>query len=216
MNEVLLKSYKDIPFNYKEILRYYGNIKGDITEEFKKEVLGFKDNFIYNVLYVKLPVCIDGENIDFNSFSVKSKDLSRNLSGCKNAILFIASVGVAVDRLIKKYFLISPSKALLLQALGAERVESLCDVFCDDIKAIYPNIKTRFSAGYGDLQLAVQKDIFKTLSPNKIGVSLGNDLIMSPSKTVTAFVGICEDCNYKCLDNKCDFCSKTSCEYKNK
>jgi cobalamin-dependent methionine synthase I len=74
-------------------------------------------------------------------------------------------------------------------------VESLCDAFCAELKAEAMEngcfTRPRFSAGYGDLPLSLQKDIFRALSPEKhIGAALRESLIVSPSKTVTAIVGI--------------------------
>ena len=105
-----------------------------------------------------------------------------------------ATVGIALDRLIAKYSRISPAKALLLQALGAERIEALCDTFCDDIqKAHKIALKPRFSAGYGDLPLDTQNSIFGLLNlPKNIGLTLNDSMLMSPSKSVTAFIGIQE------------------------
>ena len=50
-------------------------------------------------------------------------------------------------------------------------------------------VQPRFSPGYGDVSLEVQKQIFTTLRPEKIGLTLMNSLIMAPEKSVTAFVG---------------------------
>ncbi|MBO5857729.1 MAG: Vitamin B12 dependent methionine synthase activation subunit, partial [Clostridia bacterium] len=42
-----------------------------------------------------------------------------------------------------------------------------------------------------DLELTTQKDIFKILDcSKKIGLTLNDSLLMSPTKSVTAFVGI--------------------------
>ena len=50
---------------------------------------------------------------------------------------------------------------------------------------------SRFSAGYGDLPLELQEKIFEILKPEKqMGVFLSESFIMSPSKSVTAFVGL--------------------------
>ena len=80
----------------------------------------------------------------------------------------------------------------MFQALGAERIESLCDTFCNDMNnELGVRLKPRFSAGYGDLPLEVQKDIFRVLDcPRKIGLTLNDSLLMSPTKSVTAIVGI--------------------------
>ena len=89
-----------------------------------------------------------------------------------------------------KYSKISPVKALIFQAIGAERIEKLCDVFCKDI-AKERKTKPRFSPGFGDLPLTIQKDIFAALDCGKnIGLSLTDSMLMSPTKSVTAIVGI--------------------------
>ena len=44
-----------------------------------------------------------------------------------------ATVGIGIDRIIAKYGALSPSKALIFQAIGAERIESLCDTLQRDI-----------------------------------------------------------------------------------
>ena len=109
-------------------------------------------------------------------------------------IVMGATVGITLERLIAKYSRVSPVKALLLQALGAERIETLCDAFCEDMqKTLKIALKPRFSAGYGDLPLDTQKQIFKLLNlPKNIGLTLNDSMLMSPSKSVTAFIGIQE------------------------
>ena len=85
--------------------------------------------------------------------------------------------------------------ALCLQAIGSERAEALCDAFCNDMASEYTKygkvLRPRFSAGYGDLPLSLQRDITGVLqTPKNIGISLNESLLMSPSKSVTAIIGI--------------------------
>jgi len=52
-------------------------------------------------------------------------------------------------------------------------------------------LTSRFSPGYRDLPLTLQREIFTLLEPSRrIGLSLNASLLMSPSKSVTAIVGI--------------------------
>ena len=151
-----------------------------------------KDKLKFKVCFAELPLKTIGDRCDFDLFFVNSNDLAKNLSGCKSVIVFAATIGVAIDRLIAKYSRISPSKSLLMQAIGTERVEALCDMFQREISKDYKTSgKLRFSAGYGDLPLITQKDIFNVLDcPKNIGLTLNDSLIMSPSKSVTAFIGV--------------------------
>ena len=131
----------------------------------------------------------------FSSLTLESQALARNLKKCTRVLLFAATVGLELDRLIAKYSKLSPSRALVLQALGAERVEALCDAFLSDLKPFYReaglSMRPRFSPGYGDLPLEVQKDFFALLDCHrKIGLSLNDSLLMSPTKSVTAVVGL--------------------------
>ena len=105
-------------------------------------------------------------------------------------MLFAATIGVGMDRLIARYSALSPSKALALEAIGDERVESLCDYYNDLVADEYKVNAPRFSAGYGDLDLSLQKDIFKALPCANIGLTLNDSLLMSPSKSVTAIIGL--------------------------
>ena len=150
------------------------------------------DALVYKVCYRELSVSIKGEMCDFGTFSFSSENLARNLAGCPRVILFAATVGVGIDRLIHKYSRIAPSRALMMQAIGAERIEALCDLFCADMeKEMGASLRPRFSPGYGDLPLSVQKDIITLLdTPKRIGLSLNDSLLMSPTKSVTAFAGI--------------------------
>ena len=184
---------EEMPFDKREIARYArtqnsGEIDALIDECIEKS----RGVLNYNIVFCELKFTIDGDFCDFGKFSVRSKSLSENLCEARKVFLFAASVGHGIDRLITKYSRTLPLKALIFNALGTERVESLADSFVawleekNSMKAL-----PRFSAGYGDLPLSLQKNIFETLKPEKlIGVFLSDAFIMSPSKSVTAFVGL--------------------------
>ena len=188
------KTYEAPPIRRREILRYAGCAKADaVTASLMEDCLTeAADALTYKVCYRELPVKIDGEKCDFGTFSVFSHQLARNLENCTRVLLLAATVGVGIDRLIQKYSRIAPSRALMLQAIGAERIEALCNAFCDDTeKEMGVSLRPRFSPGYGDLPLSVQKDIISLLeAPKRIGLSLNDSLLMSPTKSVTAFAGI--------------------------
>jgi hypothetical protein len=194
MINVLTKVYGEPPVCEKEILRYAGAKTADeATNALMKSCLNeTRGIFTYKICYCITDVTVSEELCDFSLFSVKSKSLAKNLVGCQSAVIFAATVGIALDRLISKYTRISPSRALMLQAIGAERIEALCDAFSKDIEnMLSANLRPRYSAGYGDTPIEVQRDIFRVLDASrKIGISLGDSMLMSPTKSVTAFIGI--------------------------
>ena len=72
----------------------------------------------------------------------------------------------------------------------------------------------RFSPGYGDLPLEVQKDVFRILECGvRIGISLNESLLMTPSKSVTAIFGLRRSKNSS-NENKCAECGKKDCLYR--
>ena len=195
MNQVFVKAYTAPALSEGEILRYAGAKAPDenLSALIAECVDEARDAFSYKACYTELDVSVSDTECDFGLFKVKSKLLAKNLLGCKRVILFAATVGIEIDRLIMKYGRLSPAKALIFQALGAERIESLCDLFTRDISGERA-LRPRFSAGYGDLAIEVQRDIFKILdAPRKIGLSLNDSMLMSPTKSVTAFIGINEE-----------------------
>ena len=191
---VLTKTYFDLPFNKKELLRYADckDLSPEIEALLNECIEEAIQTLSYKVCYCILPINISGNTIDFGAFKVNSEKLTINLKDCEKAVLFGATLGTDIDRIIMKYGKLSPTKALFFQAIGATMIEALCDEFCKDIKAeVNVNLKPRFSPGYGDLDLSCQKSIFKLLNCSKnIGLTLNDSLLMSPTKSVTAFVGI--------------------------
>lgn len=214
---VLNKTYEAPPFCEREILRYVGCKEADneLSNLMELCINEVKNKLTYKVCYCELPLRVDGNICDFKVFRLKSEKLAVNLRGCKRVLLFAATVGVEVDRLIAKYGRIAPSRALIFQAIGAERIEALCNAFCEDIaKERGMGIRPRFSPGYGDLSLAAQKDIFSVLDcSRRIGLSLNSSLLMSPSKSVTAFAGLC-DIEENPTKNKCSACDKKDCSFR--
>ena len=214
---VYIKIYKASPVRRGEVLRYAGCKDGDDTlnDLLDECVNEAEPALVYNVCYSVLDVKIRGGECDFGAFYARSSDLAENIKGCDRAVVFAATVGVGIDRLIAKYGAVSPSKAVLFQALGAERIESLCDMFCEDIKAEFNSgTRPRFSPGYGDFDLRCQKDVFSVLNCEKhIGLTLTDSMLMSPSKSVTAVIGLCDDEPEK--KHKCEMCGQNeTCRYR--
>ena len=199
------------PVSVREVLRYCGVKTADDTmtalaQDCIEEAL---PQCQYRVCYSRLPVSVDGDAVTLGNVSVCSSKLSNILHGCREAVVFAATVGIGIDRLIAKYQTVSPPKAVVMQAFGAERIESLCDAFCHRLEKPQTS---RFSPGYGDLPLEFQRELFALLDcPRKIGVSLTEGLLMSPSKSVTAIVGIGGEA---CQQHGCACCENTACEFR--
>ncbi len=140
--------------------------------------------------FLELSLAFEGEGVRLGDLAVPGRDLAAHLAGCRRAVLFAATVGAGADRLIARAERISPARALLLDAFFSERTEALCDAFT----ARYNDPHRRFSPGYGDLPLSFQREVFRLLDcPRRIGLTLGETLLMMPTKSVTAIVGVKEE-----------------------
>lgn len=245
---IFTKNYAQPPVNRREILRYMrctdaGDTFDDLLDACLAELL---PQLVYKVCWRVSEVtrtvptrenppqacdCLQastqplGETLLHLGFmQTDSQGLCRNLQGCDKVILFAATVGLAPDRLIARYGRLSPTKALCMQAIGAERIESLCDAFCDELAADYAaegyQLRPRFSPGYGDFPLDAQKAFFQALDCHrKIGLSLNDSLLMSPSKSVTALIGLLPQA-VQTADAEarphagCASCAKTDCLFR--
>lgn len=194
--QVKIKTYELPPIDERIALLYAGVKKAEdadinLIRDCAKEYLQTAGK----VCYLICPIEVSADQVSFTFAKVKSKSLSQRLNGCNYAVIFAGTIGIEIDRLIKKYALLSPSKAVIFQALGAERIECLCDIFNgevnDSVIGSGGTTKPRFSAGYGDLPLEFQREIFNALNPQKhIGLYFTESLIMAPSKSVTAVIGV--------------------------
>lgn len=188
---VFTETYSLPPVNLDEVLRYAGSAGGGeelrmLAEDCIREAGTL---FESKVCWLSFPLREKGRYPDLLEGSAS---LKRYLSGCDEVLLFAATVGMGIDRLTAKYSRLSPSRGVMMQALGAERIEALCDAFCEDMShRLTGTLRPRFSPGYGDWPLQVQREIFRLLQPHrKIGLCLNESLLMSPTKSVTAIFGV--------------------------
>lgn len=230
-NTVLVKTYAPgearFAIDEREIWRYagYPAVPEDAA---LRDALGevrsaLERSFVYRVCWYRTSLEWRG-GTPLLPFETSSADLAKCLRGSVEIVMFAATVGFAPDRYIAREQRRSPLKALLAQGFGAERVERLCDVFCaefnelrDDAEARALVCTPRFSPGYGDLPLEAQRDFFRILDcGRRIGVSLGESLLMSPTKSVTAVFGLrpCGDAEPESGGHGCGSCAKVDCEFR--
>ena len=181
----------------REILRYMGckGYDAELEALIEKGLALCEGKISSRVVYTEFEITRGDAALDLGFAVTDSRALSKALDGCDSILLFAATVGIEVDRLILKYGKVSPSLALCIQAIGAERIEAVCDSFCNEMNEKYASrryvLTPRVSPGYGDIPLSLQRDIFSALYPEKnIGLTLNDSLLMSPTKSVTAIAGI--------------------------
>ena len=139
------------------------------------------------------------------------------LAECHSAALLACTLGSEFDALLRAEQVRDMSDAAVLDALGSAYVEAGCNEAEQEIAARLPNrfLTDRFSPGYGDLPLTIQKDVCALLdAPRRLGVQVTDSLLMNPSKSVTAVIGLA-DRPQPARIRGCGFCSlRESCQYR--
>ena len=131
---VYTKSYSAPPLNRVEALRYAG-VRGsspDIEAMLDECIAECENILAFRLCYGEFPLTRVENFLDFGFGRVKSAKLAEHLSGCSSVIVVAATLGIGIDRLISKYSRLSQTKALVLQGLGAERIEALLDLFSEE------------------------------------------------------------------------------------
>ena len=198
----------------KEIYRYLG-YRGIVPDE---AVRARVEECLARVLAVsepryaakRLAVSFPEENVcEFGEMTVRSSGLSRNLTGCVQAYLMAATIGLGVDRLIARANVSDVTDAAIYQAAGAAAVEAWSDevneklLYEARLDGLYG--RPRFSPGYGDFSLEHQKDFSRILQMPRIGITLSDSLLMTRSKSVTALIGLSETDRH-CQVTGCEAC----------
>ena len=196
----LFPDSKNFSPDLKEVARYLGYRRAtppdtDVTALMEKAAQEMQAVMKPQAAFEIFPVTLGLDpEVSFADVSLRSRDLSTNPAGCSKVALLAATIGPQVDALIRRHSSLDPVYASILQATGAMFIEEVVDLVNDEIKKIAEaqglKTKPRYSPGFGDLPLEVQKDFFRLLPCTRIGLTLMDTLIMAPEKSVTAFVGL--------------------------
>ena len=191
-----LEELGEIPFDEKEILRYamLPSFAPKPEELPLQECLkAAKGAAQCRAVWRRYPLVRDGNTLDLGFAKTDSRDLRQHLEGCDEILLFACTAGAETDRRIARAKLLSPARGLLMHAIGAQQVEGGCDRLCARLAQQFPDrqLTDRFSPGYGDLTLEMQCDVMAALDCGRtIGITLTDSLLMTPSKSVTAIIGM--------------------------
>ena len=201
MNRFYKLDATDVPASKKEVIRYLGyralhQPDEKISSLIDSCILEMQKVLRPNLVYDEFHLKVEGNLCRAGEAEIVSEKLAKNLAGANRVIMFGATIGSEVDKLIRTTTVTDPAKAVIFQACGAMFVEEFVNDFNrrieSEMAAEGKSCCKRFSPGYGDLSLESQKLFFRILNCSKIGLTLMDTLIMAPEKSVTAFIGIKE------------------------
>ena len=183
----------------KEVLRYLGYGKNEMDAETKTlygECLERLEKTVsYRACRLRTTVSVSGDEIILAGEKVKSRALSRHLDGAGEVLLMCATIGPVFDREAERLMHISPARAVIFGAMGTAVIEEWCDELCarwqQELCAEGLYLTSRFSPGYGDLDIGFQPDLLRlTDAGRRSGVTLTQGGMMVPRKSVSAIIGL--------------------------
>lgn len=172
----------------QETIRYLGDRKVELNStmeslltECEKELLAvINPRYLYKIITPETSL-LQGESI------------KEHLQGCEKAVIMCATSGVEVDKLIRRAQICDMAKAVVFDAMGSVVVEEICNKVDELVAQEFSEYYTtwRFSPGYGDYPIQLQKDFLQLLdAPRKIGLCTNDSYILTPMKSVTAIIGL--------------------------
>lgn len=207
----------------KEALRYlgYGSNAAEepITQLITDVFVELEQNTKIRGIYQYCGCHVEGEScVRIGNMTVKSRNLAKNLKGCSEVAIMGATLGPEMDMLLRKNMIVDMTRAVIMQACGAVLLEEGCDQIQEKIAREKAKerlwIRPRFSPGYGDFDIHHQGDILNILDAHKrIGLSMTESYMLTPTKSVTAVIGICEE-KMECHKTGCESCEKKDCQYR--
>ncbi|NCC67411.1 MAG: hypothetical protein EOM14_04315 [Clostridia bacterium] len=161
----------------------------------------------------------NGIVLEGTSLCLTGKSIEALLHDCEECVIFCATLGAEVDAAIRKAQIRDVALAAMLDASASVATESLCEIanreIADEYAARGKFLTDRFSPGYGDLPVEIQRDFCAALdTARRIGVVVGSDYMMTPMKSVTAVTGIA-DKPQKSRETGCEGCARFSdCKFR--
>lgn len=124
---------------------------------------------------------------------MQGEDIKNHLDGCDIAIVMCATLGAEIDKLIRINQIKDMAKAVVLDSFASVAIEQVCSKVDEIIAEKYEGYfqTFRFSPGYGDYPVELQKTILSMLdAPRKIGLATNENSLLTPTKSVTAVMGL--------------------------
>ncbi len=206
----------------REAVRYLG-YGGHAVDE--QTLALIEDSFIEleeaakkRIIYRIFDVSQEEGRLLIGNMDIASRNLSKNLRDCKEAILLGATLGIGVDMLLKRYSLTDMSRVVVLQAAAAAMLEEFLDQWQSRMRVEFENsgqyLRPRFSPGYGDFDIRHQDQILRMLDADRrIGLTMTDSYMLTPTKSVTAVIGISRK-REECPLEGCEACDKKDCIYR--
>jgi len=128
-------------------------------------------------------------------FRIRSTQVAKMLRSTDKVIVFMVTIGADLEEKVKQLMDDgNMTEAVILDAIGSETADAAADKLHHDVlknlaQTAGCTITPRFSPGYGDWPVTVQREILQVCGGSQIGISVNDSFLMQPRKSVSAVLG---------------------------
>ena len=213
---------QDLSISFEEVnarVRMDGNLsffKAFLTKELIK--LEKIESIQGGVVIVdKLTIGSDTIHLYDKQFKV-GKQIAHYLKDSSKVALFLCTAGKEVSLRSKE--LMDNGKLVegyLLDCLGSIMVEKAMDTIqqkiSENLKQQHLNTTNRYSPGYCEWSVSDQQTLFSFFPDKFCNVTLSENSLMHPVKSVSGIIGVGKDARYQ--NYNCETCNNKNCVYRN-
>jgi len=181
--------YQLLGYRKKSVLvpdRIRDAVKRELT--ISRELLRFKGAYShFNMTFGGGLVHLD------NGYSIESGKFSEWVNDCTHLYLFVVTAGILFsERTSELLSRDEISAAMIADAAGSAAAESCAQAADNFIRSLEPDMELtkRYSPGYGDWDVADNRNFLACLKSEEIGITVNEGGFMRPEKSVSAAIGV--------------------------
>jgi len=175
-----------------QILRLYPQADEALSERIRQAVKLVNETASPHALQAHFDVVGD---LEIGGFVPAGKDIRRHLAGAGEVVVGVCTLGAGIDRLIETLEVADLALAYVLDVAASIAVENIAERECRALEKRMDEAgmrcTSRYSCGYGDFDIAGQKDLLRISGADKaFRIQVNEGGMMYPTKSITYLVGI--------------------------
>ena len=207
------------PLGYSDV----GNVKPEIMDQILSETERCRVSMTGKAAYslMEFRSVPDSAAINVGGKIIEEDTLTRALEGASALAVAVCTVGPGIDGIIEAHFDGGDYlRGMIADVVGnraAEGVANKCaGLICTEARELELFTSRQISPGYGKWDTSGQRPLFELIDPSPIGVSLNEQCMMEPKKSVSFIVPLVVD--EPELDDRppCYGCNLKECSYRRK
>lgn len=166
--------------------------------------------------YVTVYASLGGSTLEVGDVKLHvGNTIAQQLRGAEAFVFFVATAGSEVVTMQRQRFAEGDMLgAFIADAIGSVMAEHCADqmehLLQQNIDKLGWHHTNRFSPGYCQWPMSDQSSLFRLLGDNTCGVTLNDQYVMSPLKSVSGVIGLGTE--MRRMDYACALCSMTQCK----